>query len=104
MGVLIHGVSSVVIPQINSLGGNDLVKLVLAAACYGESPFMESLASEVSKRLSDFVPAHLMLLTQGLIQGLGVSHQLLAGVFDYWIEFLSETQATSRKDEDSVNS
>lgn len=105
---LVQGVASVLMPQLSTLGSNELVKLVLAVACYGASPFMEASGKEVSNRLSDFLPAHLILLTQGLTQGLGASHPTVKGLFDYWSELLSDGQGRRGKEsngaDDAVNS
>eukprot|EP00927_Polykrikos_kofoidii_P021948 TRINITY_DN20637_c0_g1_i1.p1 TRINITY_DN20637_c0_g1~~TRINITY_DN20637_c0_g1_i1.p1 ORF type:complete len:937 (-),score=207.08 TRINITY_DN20637_c0_g1_i1:47-2857(-) len=87
---LLQGAAVVITPQLSSLAAIELVKLVLAVACHGSSPLMEAAGKEVLARLSDFLPAQLLLLTQGLVQGLGSTHPTLVGVLDFWFELISE--------------
>ena len=46
-------------------------------------------------RISEILPVHLLLLTQGLLQGLGSEHTLVARFLDHWSELLGHSSSTS---------
>eukprot|EP00928_Gymnodinium_smaydae_P000041 TRINITY_DN1001_c0_g2_i1.p1 TRINITY_DN1001_c0_g2~~TRINITY_DN1001_c0_g2_i1.p1 ORF type:complete len:942 (+),score=260.03 TRINITY_DN1001_c0_g2_i1:132-2957(+) len=92
---LLSGAAAAVAPQLPTMATTELVKLVLSVACYGSSELLQAAASQVTMRLSDFPPPQLLLLTQGLFQGLGGAHPTSLAIVDYWAELLREVAAAA---------
>lgn len=77
--------------ELGSLPAADVIKLVLATAGDGCSELLEAAAEEaVDRRISVFPPAQLLMLSQGLVTGLGSKHGLVAKLVDFWSETLKE--------------
>jgi len=95
-------------PQLGSLAAPDVIRLALAVASDGKSDLLEAAAEEaVERRVSSFQPAQLMILTQGLVQGLGKDHKSVKSLVDYWTESLKDQNKNSdynplENDEDEV--
>merc|ERR1711920_824459 len=70
------------------LAAADMVKLVLAVSGLGASDLLDVVAKETAIRLSDFSLPNLLLVTQGLVQGLDPSHEALWQVLGFWPEKL----------------
>lgn len=78
-------------PQLGSLPSADVIKLVLAVAGDGQSDLLEAAAEEaIDRRISGFPPAQLLVLSQGLVGGLGGKHSLVERLAEFWTETLKE--------------
>merc|ERR1740120_521265 len=83
-------------PELGTLVAGDLIKLILAIASDGHSALIEAAAQEaIGQRISSFPPAQLLILTQGLVQGLGGAHKLTVELADYWAESLKDNSNES---------
>ncbi|CAJ1375881.1 unnamed protein product [Effrenium voratum] len=78
-------------PQLGFLPAADVIKLVLAVAGDGCSDLLEAAAEEaIERRISGFPPAQLLVLSQGLVAGLGAKHSLVDKLVEFWSETLKE--------------
>lgn len=90
-------------PELSTLAAADIVKLCLAIAGDGRSELLVAAATEaVERRISVFPAAQLLILTQGLVQGLGGAHPLVAQLADFWAETLKETGRKPSDSDDEV--
>jgi len=97
---LLKKASVVVAPELGNMAGPDLIKLILAIASDGKSELLVSAAEEaIQRRISNFPPAQLMILTQGLVQGLGAGHSLMRQLVDFWVQTLRESNRTATNDD-----
>lgn len=81
--------------HLPSLDSSDLVKLVLSASTLGRSQLLEELAQATSQQLSKFTQSELLLVTQGLAQGLGWGHVALQDALRFWVGVLAAGRAAS---------
>lgn len=88
---LLRRAAVAVTPELGSLPAPDFIKLVLAVAGDGRSELLEAAAEEAVKRISNFPAAQLLILTQGLIQGLGGAHGHVRKLVDFWVESLKDS-------------
>lgn len=86
---------AVVAPRLASLAVPDLVKAAVAAGGLGESALLEAAAKEAAIRLPDLSLPHLLLVTQGLAQGLRPDHAVMQQVLEFWPEKLQGGAADS---------
>lgn len=101
--LLLQKVAVAVTPELSKLPAADLIKLVLALAADGRSDLLEAAAEEaVRRRVSGFPGAQLLILTQGLVQGLGAAHGLCRELADFWAQSLKDTKGGNDSD-DEVN-
>lgn len=78
-------------PQLSSLPAADVIKLVLAVAGDGQSDLLEAAAEEaIDRRISGLPPAQLLVLSQGVVGGLGGKHTLVERLADFWAETVKE--------------
>lgn len=97
---LLHCAAAALQPELGGLPAADLIKLILAIAGDGSSELLEAAAQEaVVNRISSFPAAQLMILTQGLVQGLGGGHDLVRKTVDFWGESLKDAMADGSDDE-----
>lgn len=88
-------------PELGGLPAADLVKLVFAIAGDGCSQLLVAAAEEaVERRISSFPSAQLLILTQGLVQGLGGGHSLVRRLAEFWTESLKETGVGADSDDE----
>lgn len=97
---LLQQVGVVVTPQMAALPGTDLIKLILAIAPDGCSALLEASAEEAYRRVSSFPPAQLLILTQGLVLGLGGSHKVVQQVAEFWALSLQPAKDSDDSDDD----
>mmetsp|Transcript_9136 Transcript_9136/g.20336 ORF Transcript_9136/g.20336 Transcript_9136/m.20336 type:complete len:908 (-) Transcript_9136:34-2757(-) len=102
---LLKKASVTMAPELGSMAGPDLIKLILAIASDGKSDLLEEAAAEaIERRISSFQPAQLMILTQGIVQGLGGQHRLIKQLVDFWIQSLRDAANSMRNsgDDDEI--
>lgn len=88
---LLRRAAGVLTPELGAMVSADLVKLVLAIAGDGLSPLLEAAAEEaVASRISGFPPQQLLILTQGLVQGLGGAHTHVRKLAEFWTESIRD--------------
>jgi len=91
---LLKRVAVVVTPELGTLLAADVIKLVLAVSGDGRSDLLEAAAEEaIERRISGFPPAQLLMLTQGVVQGLG-AHDLVRKLTDFWAESLKDSKGS----------
>jgi len=90
---LLSAASDVLAPQMGELAAVDLVKLLLAVSGFGASALLESTAKEAVIRLADLSLTHLLLVTQGLAQGLDPTHTCLQQALEFWTSKLKAMAA-----------
>lgn len=101
---LLQRAAQVLRPELSVLPAADLIKLILAIAADGRSELLEAAGEEaIEKRISSFPPAQLMILTQGLIQGLGSSHPLVRKLVDFWAESLKDLSPFDGREDDDLD-
>lgn len=78
-------------PQLGTLPAADVIKLVLAVAGDGRSDLLEAAAEEaIDRRISGFPPAQLLVLSQGVVAGLGAKHSLVERLAEFWAETVKD--------------
>eukprot|EP00747_Dinoflagellata_sp_TGD_P168698 gnl/TRDRNA2_/TRDRNA2_195702_c0_seq1.p1 gnl/TRDRNA2_/TRDRNA2_195702_c0~~gnl/TRDRNA2_/TRDRNA2_195702_c0_seq1.p1 ORF type:complete len:502 (-),score=106.00 gnl/TRDRNA2_/TRDRNA2_195702_c0_seq1:50-1525(-) len=81
---LFSGAPQVLMPKLPEMSMTQLIKVVLAVGKVSScKALLEAGAAEAGNKLSEFAPAQLVLLTQGLV-ALGGDHPQLAKVLDVW--------------------
>jgi len=83
-------------PKLADLSASDVVKIVLAAS--DQPDLLEAAVKEVTIRVSDFSPQHLLLVTQGLAKGLVSSHPALLKLLEYWPDLLARISPADPED------
>lgn len=100
---LLRQAATALTPELSKLASADLVKLCLAIAGDGRTDLLEAAATEaVQRRISGFPSAQLLILTQGLVQGLGAGHPLLTQLVGFWAETIKETSKPPGDSDDEV--
>jgi len=88
-------------PALGTLPSADIVKLALALTADGRTDLLEATAREaVNQRISGFPAQQLLILTQGLVQGLGGFHELVQSLVGFWAELLKDGSSCGAWDSD----
>jgi len=81
---LLASAGSALTSELPDLAAVELVKLLLGLAGLGGSALLEATAKEAAIRLPDLSLPHLLLVTQGLAQGLSPEHPALLQALEFW--------------------
>eukprot|EP00929_Paragymnodinium_shiwhaense_P007961 TRINITY_DN111888_c0_g1_i1.p1 TRINITY_DN111888_c0_g1~~TRINITY_DN111888_c0_g1_i1.p1 ORF type:complete len:1062 (-),score=339.81 TRINITY_DN111888_c0_g1_i1:187-3372(-) len=84
-------------PRLGELQKQQLLKTVLAISSISQcKSLLEAFAKEAASRLSDFLPAQLVLLTQGL-SSLGAENDGVKKVLAFWADFFAGKEDSDSK-------
>mmetsp|Transcript_3937 Transcript_3937/g.8001 ORF Transcript_3937/g.8001 Transcript_3937/m.8001 type:complete len:896 (-) Transcript_3937:158-2845(-) len=92
---ILRKIGAALTPKLADLSASNVVKIVLAVSDQPALDILEAAAKEVTVRMSDFSPQHLLLVTQGLAKGLVRIHPALLKLLEYWPDLLARLGPTS---------